>query len=445
MTSGWHDTDSEDELPPGWEERIHSDGRVYFADHMNEKTQWAHPISGKKKVVPENLPYGWTSKEDEIGPIFVETFSGKETRVDPRLAFAKTAKQSLYDFKQQFDASSTASQILHGIDLSCKKALITGGNCGIGFETARELVKHGCEVIIAGRNQMTCEEAISKIKKERPTGVCSFVYLDLNSLHSVKNCANEIRLKYDNIDMLILNAGTFGAPFGLTEDNYERTFQVNHLAQFYLLLLLKPILISKPTNRIIILSSESHRLAFLTRDNISKDYLSPLTSKYFTSFMAYNESKLCNILTAVEISRQWSIHGITCNAVHPGNMVGTNLTRHWWIYKILFAIVKPFTKSLQQAAATTIWGATALELKGVTGVYMNNCWLSPPSSKAEDAVLAQQLWDLSVSMIENVMGPIPTLNLGSSDHKPMTSGKDSECETTEYFNDAVSDDMAKID
>jgi WW domain-containing oxidoreductase len=299
---------------------------------------------------------------------------------------------------------------------------------------------------------MKSEEAIGKIKKERPTGICNFVHLDLNSLHSVKNCANDVRLKYDNIDILILNAGIFGAPFALTEDNYEQTFQVNHLSQFYLLLLLKPILISKPTNRIIILSSESHRYAFLTRDNISKDYLSPLTSKYFTSFMAYNESKLCNVLTAAEVSRRWSIHGVTCNAVHPGNMVGTNIARHWWIYKLLFAFVRPFTKSLQQAAATTIWGATALELKGVTGVYLNNCWLSPPSSKAEDAELARELWDLSVSMIESVMGPIPTLNIqdqdSASEHRPATPRDDSNFKTTtEFMNDIdeASSDMVKMD
>ena len=95
-----------------------------------------------------------------------------------------------------------------------------------------------------------------------------------------------------------------------------------------------------------LIMSLGSRFSLMTKDNISKDYLSPPTSKNFTSFMAYNDSKLCNVLMAAEISRRWSIRGVTCNSVHPGNMVSTNISRHWWIYRLLFAFVRPFTKSL---------------------------------------------------------------------------------------------------
>jgi WW domain-containing oxidoreductase len=90
----------------------------------------------------------------------------------------------------------------------------------------------------------------------------------------------------------------------------------------------------------------NRRQSLLTKDNISEDYLSPKTSKEFTAFLAYNDSKLCNVLAAAELNRRWSIHGVTCNSVHPGNMISTNIARHWWLYRLLFAFVRPFTKSL---------------------------------------------------------------------------------------------------
>ena len=144
-----------------------------------------------------DLPYGWTKKENEDGTVvFIETASGKETGTDPRLAFAREPKDSLYDFKQRFDGSSTAMQVTHGVDLSAKTALITGANAGIGFETARTLALHGCEVIFACRSKELTEAAIRRITDEKPEAKCSFAHLDLISLESVKHCANELKLKY---------------------------------------------------------------------------------------------------------------------------------------------------------------------------------------------------------------------------------------------------------
>jgi len=415
MSTYFADTDSEDELPAGWEERVHSDGRVYYANHTEETTHWTHPRTGKRKVVPEELPFGWKIKECEDGGIsFIEESTGKETSTDPRLAFAREAKESLYDFKQRYDASSTALEVLHGVDLTNKRAFITGANCGIGFETARSLVKHGCEVIFGCRNEIKTKKAIQKIISEKPDAKCDFVHLDLSSLRSVFNCANEMKMKYESLDYLILNAGIFGASFGLTEDNFEQTFQINHLAQFYLTVLLKPLVIAKKSCRILIVSSESHRWSLLTQENISEDYLTPRTSKNFTAFMAYNDSKLCNVLMALELNRRWSIYGVTCNSLHPGNMVSSDLSRNWWFYRLLFMFVRPFTKSLQQAAATTIWGAVGHELSGVGAQYFNNCWLCPTSDTASDLRLSRDLWNISIALVERAMGPLPDLRKNST-------------------------------
>lgn len=153
--------------------------------------------------------------------------------------------------------------MLHGRDLSKHIALVTGANTGIGYETAYSLAKHGCTVILACRNLTAAEEAIERMKNEKPAAAekCEAVHLDLCSLNSVLQAANYVRSKYAKLDILILNAGVFGLPFSRTADGFETTFQVNHLSQFFLTLLLKPLL--KSGSRVVVVSSESHRYATL--------------------------------------------------------------------------------------------------------------------------------------------------------------------------------------
>ncbi|XP_023012715.1 WW domain-containing oxidoreductase [Leptinotarsa decemlineata] len=400
------DSDSEDELPPGWEERVTVDGSVFYANHLTKNTQWTHPRTGKKKRVSGDLPFGWERCIDKnTGKvIYVDHENRRTTYTDPRLAFAVEEKEHVNDFRQRFDASSTALQVLHGRDLNGKIALITGANAGIGFETTRSLAKHGCMVILACRNLSAAEEAINQIKEEKPGAGdnCIAIHLDLTSLSSVVQFANTVKSKYDGIDMLILNAGVFGLPYSKTPDGFETTFQVNHLSHFYLTILLKPLL--GPGSRVVVLSSESHRFANLTIENISPLTLSPESSSKYWDMMAYNNSKLCNVLFARQLAKILKSDGISVFSLHPGNMVSSKLGRNWWLYRVLFAIVRPFTKSLQQAASTTVYCATALELVGVTGVYFNNCYQCQESAAARDDQLAQALWDTSVEMIKSVLG-----------------------------------------
>lgn len=146
--------------------------------------------------------------------------------------------------------------------------------------------------------------------------------------------------------MLILNAGVFGAGHEITEDGIERTFQVNHLSHFLLVQLLEKRLLTSAPARVIVLSSESHRQSFLSRDNISEEYLSPSTSSRFVPMIAYNDTKLCNVLFASQLNKRLSRHKVFASSVHPGNMVNTNISRNWWFYRLLFTLVRPFTKSV---------------------------------------------------------------------------------------------------
>uniref|UniRef100_A0A182LSD7 WW domain-containing oxidoreductase n=1 Tax=Anopheles culicifacies TaxID=139723 RepID=A0A182LSD7_9DIPT len=301
------ESDSEDELPPAWEERATSDGFVYYVNHQSKSTQWTHPRTGKMKRVSGELPLGWTRhiEEDTRKVIFVEEKTQRKSYTDPRLAFAvEEAPEQVGELRQRFDSGTNALQVLHGRDLNGKVALITGANTGIGFETARSLALHGCEVIFACRDEKATMAAIEKIRLEKEAAGqrCSYVSLDLGSLRSTKRAAEEVKKRHKHVDMLILNAGVFALPHSITEDGFERTFQVNHLAHFYLTTLLSDLY--DHATRIVVVSSESHRMSTLPAGGgLSESDLCPPQHKFW-SMIAYNNSKLCNVLFAMELAKQ---------------------------------------------------------------------------------------------------------------------------------------------
>lgn len=355
------------------------------------------------KRVPPELPHGWTKRVDKNTEIeiFINHENGKETYIDPRLAFAtEEASAAVGQIRQRFDASSKALQVLHGKDLNGKLAIITGANCGIGFETAKSLAFHGCTVIFACRSQESAEESIRKIEVEltNTKGMCRFMQVDLASLQSTKAFIETVKSEIKHIDYLILNAGVFGLPYIPTEDGLETTFQVSHLSHFFIAT--KLISLLDHTSRVILISSESHRFAnFPETGNLSEELLSPPASKYW-SMMAYNNAKLCNVLFAKELAQRIQHKGISVFSLHPGNLVSTSLSRNWWLIRILFAFVRPFTKSLQQAAATTVFCCTAEEITGLTGLYFNNCFVCEPSGLAHNDELSRSLWDISEKLIK---------------------------------------------
>lgn len=396
------ESDSEDELPPAWEERATNEGFVYYVHHQSKTTQWTHPRTGKTKRVSGELPLGWSRHvEESTGKvIFTDETTQRKSYIDPRLAFAvEESAQAVGELRQRFDSGTNALQVLHGRDLGGKIALITGANTGIGYETARSLALHGCEVIFACRNEQATNQAIAKLTEEKDSAGkrCNFIKLDLASLRSTRECAQQVKAQYTHIDILILNAGVFALPYSTTEDGYETTFQVSHLSHFYLTNLLSDLF--DHTTRIVVVSSESHRFSTLPTTDLTESELSPSPNKFW-SMLAYNNAKLCNVLFAFELARRWQNRGICVFALHPGNMVSSHLSRNWWWYRLLFAIVRPFTKSLQQAASTTVYCATAHELNGLTGLYFNNCYVCSSSVASKNERLQRSLWELSAKMIE---------------------------------------------
>ncbi|XP_060110411.1 WW domain-containing oxidoreductase [Heteronotia binoei] len=404
--AGLDDTDSDEELPPGWEERTTKDGWVYYANHLEERTQWDHPKSGKRKRVAGDLPYGWEQETDENGQVyFVDHINKRTTYLDPRLAFTVEDNPLKPNAKQKYDGNTTAMEVLQGRDMSGKVIIITGANAGIGFETAKSLALHGAHVILACRNMVKANEAVKSILEEWHKAKVEAMTLDLASLRSVREFAEAYKSKNIPIHVLICNAGIFGAYWELTEDGLESVFQANHLGHFYLIQLLKDVLCRSAPARVVVLSSEGHRFTEIFDNSGKLDFnqLSP-PKKDFWPMLAYNRAKLCGLLLSSELNRRLSPHGVTSNAVHPGNLIYTSLHRSYWGYTLLFALFRPFTKSLQQGAATSVYCACAPELEGLGGMYFNNCCRCSPSAEAENETTAKALWELSEKLIQERVG-----------------------------------------
>jgi len=396
-------SDSDDELPVGWEMRVTDDGRVFYVDHSGKCTQWGHPKTSREKKLSPDLPFGWQKGVTEDGsPIFVDQVNKRTTCVDPRIAYATTSKNK---GRMKYDANSSAMAVIRGKNMHGKIALITGGTSGIGFETARALSLHGCHVILACRDVSKGKQAAEKIRKDQSIDVhIDVVECDLSSLTSVELCAKKVINKKWCINILICNAGIFGLPFTLTEDGIEATFATNHLGHFYLIDLLKDVLIASQPSRVVVVSGESHRYPTLYDEEFTIDNISSNESSYYAC-VAYNQSKLCNLLFAFELNRRLSAYGVYCNAVHPGNLIATKLMRHSYVYQFLLKFIQPFAKSKEQGAATTIYCATSDELERIGGYYFNNCCGCEPSKLASDEELARKLWLRSEMFIRNRKNP----------------------------------------
>jgi len=395
--------ESDDELPANWQAGKTNDERVFYINHQTQKTQWEHPVTNQIKVIPKELPFGWKEIIEKNGDVvYIDEVNQRSTTGDPRLAFTKDA--STKDSSTTYGHQSNALQILYGTDLTNKTAIVTGANTGIGFEIARSLAKHGCQVILACRNLTKGEAACSKIRKEQGNINVSCRKLDLCSLRNVKQFVEQYRQESLPLHYLILNAGVLNTKFKLTQDGYEEMFQVNYLSQVYLTFgLLSSMLITKTDNppRVIAISCESHRVespGISMINGIIPDRLSPRSPNHFDHLISYGQSKLCLIMFISEFRRNYPlIYSVAC---HPGNAINSELTRNSYLYQFLVLIARPFSKSMQQAAATPIYCATMQSILNEQTIYYNNCYDGSPSSFVYNNKLTEDLWIQSQTMIE---------------------------------------------
>ena len=312
-----------------------------------------------------------------------------------------------------FNAHSTTDEVMAGVTLAGSTALVTGASAGLGAETCRVLAGAGAAVIMVARDPEKLQSVRQAILAGQPDAQLDVAMLDLSDLDSVREGAAGILAGHPRIDLLINNAGVMACPLARTKQGHELQFGTNHLGHFLLTGLLAPALLAAAEAgrgvRVISLSSAGHKLGTIDFDD--PDYL----SREYQNWPAYGQSKTANALFAVGLDRRLAERGVRAFAVHPG-MIMTDLGRHLLPEDVAMLQARAASssdggtafKSVEQGAATTVWGATTAALDGRGGLYLEDCQIAEPAapggdggveSYAIDPTAADRLWALSEELV----------------------------------------------
>lgn len=276
-----------------------------------------------------------------------------------------------------------------------KTVLITGGNSGIGKETAVALARLGATVVFTSRDPVKGEQAAADIRRRSGADV-ALMALDLASFASIRAFAAAFLERYDGLHVLVNNAGLILSERTETEEGFETTFGVNHLGHFLLTgLLLDRIKASAPA-RIVNVSSRAHRYA---RNGLDFDDLQ--STKGYGGLRAYGRAKLANLYFTRELARRLEGAGVTVNALHPGG-VATGFAGHGDVrapFSWLYLLARPFLRSAENGAETSIYLASAPEVDGVSGRYFADSKETEPTRIAQDDDAARRLWEASEALI----------------------------------------------
>lgn len=309
-----------------------------------------------------------------------------------------------------FGPTSTASDVLAGIDLTGKTAIVTGGYSGIGTETSRALRAAGARVIVPARDLAKAHANLVGMDVEIEP-------MDLADPASVDRFAQAFLARGLPLHILINSAGIMACPLERDARGYEKQFATNHLGHFQLTMRLWPALARAGGARVVSVSSRGHRLAGVDLEDVHFE------QRDYDPWIAYGQSKTANALFAVGLDERGERHGVRAFAVHPGAIV-TDLVRHMSQDDLRARgaldengnpVVDPDKgmKNVPQGAATSVWAATSPRLDGIGGVYGEDADISPLMDEAEtpadrpahypgvrswavDPVKAGQLWGLSV-------------------------------------------------
>ncbi len=277
--------------------------------------------------------------------------------------------------------------------MSKQVCLITGASNGIGKATAVAMAERGFEVFLHGRSQTKLNETRDQIIKQIPDAELSLLVADLNRLEEVRRLADSFLATGKPLHCLISNAGITNSRRVLTEDGHEEMFAVNHLAPFLLCNLLQEKLQASAPARVVIVASGAHAFCKGIR------FADLSFAQNFKSMQVYGHSKLANMLFTRELARRMENTGVTVNCCHPG-AVGTGLgTNNGLFGKVIMAVLKPFFRSPEKGAETSVFMATSPEVATVNGAYYYNCRRATAKPWAEDDTEAARLWDVSVDLV----------------------------------------------
>ena len=311
-----------------------------------------------------------------------------------------------------FGNKSEASEVISGIDLSGKVALVTGGYSGIGFETVRALTGAGAKVIVPSRD---VDRAVTTL--DGVIGAEQIGFMDLSDLPSVTRFGEAIAANHPTIDIAIFNAGVMACPLYRTQQGLEWQLGVNHVGHFVLLQTLLPALRAARGARLVTLSSIAHRMSAVRFDDMN------YTDREYDKWQAYGQAKSAQSLMAVEVDRREAGNGIRSFSVHPGGIF-TPLQRHLGNAEMAefgwtdtdgrpSPVAEKLFKTTTQGCATSLWAATHSLLDNVGGVYCEDCNVSdvvPDESNAFtgvrqwaiDSETAQRTWTETETLISRL-------------------------------------------
>ncbi|MGR6968556.1 SDR family NAD(P)-dependent oxidoreductase [Streptomyces cynarae] len=301
-----------------------------------------------------------------------------------------------------FDAKSTADDVLRGIDLSGKLAVVTGGYSGLGLETTRALVKAGARVVVPARRRNVAQEALAGVDRVEVDE------LDLGDLQSVRGFAERFLASDRTIDIMINNAGIMATPETRVGPGWEAQFATNHLGHYALVNRLWPA-IAPGGARVVSVSSTGHHRSGIRWDD-------PHFKQGYDKWEAYGQAKTANVLFAVHLDRLGRKDGVRAFSLHPGGIL-TPLQRHLakeemvergWIDETGALVDPDAFKTPEQGAATQVWAATSPRLDGMGGLYCEDCDIAEPAPAdggrsgvkdwAVDPEQAARLWEMSADL-----------------------------------------------
>lgn len=295
-----------------------------------------------------------------------------------------------------FGKRTTAEEALQGQSLKGKTAIVTGASSGLGIETARVLALAGADVTMAVRNVEAGEKVKAELLARLPagSGKLEVKALDLSDLSSVRAFA--AACGDGPLDLLINNAGIMAPPLQLTKQGFESQLGTNHLGHFLLTQLLEKRLKQSAAARVVSVSSDLHKSGKGASVIASLDNDRAFQQRKYKPQAQYGDSKLANVLFIRGLAKRLPPN-VKAFSLHPG-VIGTNLTRSMlppWLATVFKVVGSPFLKTVEQGAATSIYGATAPELADQSGAYLFDCKVAKPLAEALDDNLVERVWALS--------------------------------------------------
>lgn len=292
--------------------------------------------------------------------------------------------------------------------LENRVALVTGGNSGVGYETAMALAGKGAHTIIAARNAEKCARAAEAVRRAFPEAVVETIALDLADLVSVHACAENFHARFQTLDILVNNAGVMAIPFRRTAQNLEMQFGTNHLGHFALTGLLLPAILAAPNARVVTVSSGLHQRGKIEFDNLDG-------TKKYNRGAAYASSKLANLLFAYALQRRFEQANTRAISVgcHPGyaatnlQSAGPRMDGNKFNERMMQVANRLFAQSSAMGALPLLYAATAPDVNG--GDYIGPIGMmgmrgypgkARSSELSHNVALAEKLWQVSEELTQ---------------------------------------------